>query len=170
MGISNLIRSVVALAVVALLGGTLLAAAPVTAAQAPRTHAPAAERATESERLASCAWQRRRCFAAISLNTRTGVTGTANDKRSRARAVSTAHRSCQARSADQGGFPGQCKRAGWVRNGCLAVAIRVRNNEIVEWGSGYAYNPPPAQRKARSKVQGPGRILIQQWVCTTRTR
>lgn len=171
MGFTTLIRSVLALAVAALLGGTLLAASPTASASAPSaTSEPTVERATDTQRLATCAWRRKRCFGAISLNTRTGVVGYANDKRSRSRAVSVAHNSCKRRSEADGGFPGQCKRTGWVRNGCLALAIRVQDNAIVEWGTAYAYNVDPAKRQARRKVAGAGTVEIHFWLCTTRRR
>jgi hypothetical protein len=171
MGFSTVIRSALALVAAMLLGGTLLAAAPTASAKvAPSTASkPAAERTTPSQRV-SCAWRQRQCFGAISLNTRTGVVGYANDKRGKATAIRIAHNSCHTRSTAQGGSPGQCTKAGWVRNGCLAVAVRINNGAIVRWGSGYAYNRAPAQRKAKNKVRGPGRIKIQFWLCTTRRR
>jgi hypothetical protein len=172
MGFTTVIRSVLALAAALLLGGTLLAAAPNASAKvAPSTASkPAAERTTHTPRLASCPWRQRQCFGAISLNTRTGIVGYANDKRGKATAIRIAHNSCHTRSTADGGSPGQCTKAGWVRNGCLAVAIRINNGTLVEWGSGYAYNRAPAQHKAKNKVRGPGRIKIQFWLCTTRRR
>ena len=172
MGFSTVIRSALALVAAMLLGGTLLAAAPTASAKvAPSTASgPAAERTTHSQRLVSCAWRQRHCFGAISLNTRTGVVGYANDTRTKATAIRIAHNRCHTRSTADGGFPRQCTKAGWVRNGCLAVALRIRNGAIVEWGSGFAYNRAPAQQKAKNKVRGPGRIKIQFWLCTTRRR
>lgn len=171
------IRSVLVLTVAALLGLNLLAASPTASAGAPSgTSAPAADRASGTERLATCAWRRKRCFGAISLNTRTGQFGWANDKRRRAVAVGTAQRSCKTRSEDEGGYPGQCTRVGFARNECMATAIRIRNDAIVEWASGYAYHAetksgvPGAKAKARAKVRGPGTVRVVFWLCTTRTR
>ncbi len=167
MGFMTVIRSTLALLAALLLGGTLLAAAPTASAT---TSEAGFERADETQRLASCNWRRGKCFGAISLNTRTGVVGFSNDKRSKSSAIRIGQSRCRTRSVAQGGYPGQCTKAGWVRNGCLAVAIRVRNGAIVEWGSGYAYNDGPAKQKAKQKVRGPGRVRIQFWLCTTRDR
>ncbi|WP_188111118.1 DUF4189 domain-containing protein [Nocardioides antri] len=170
-------RSVLALAVTALLGVTLLAAAPTAAAATPSgASEPAAERAGDAERRASCAWRRKRCFGAISLNTRTGQFGWANDRRRRTVAVSAAQRSCKTRSEREGGFPGQCRRVGFARNECMATAFRVNHEAIVEWASGYAYHAetrngvPGAKARARAKVRGPGEVRIAFWLCTTRSR
>jgi len=171
MGFKTVLRSVLALAVAALLGGTLLATAPSASAKA----GPSAERATQTERLATCNWRAHQCYGAISLNTRTGVVGYANDKRGKDAAIRIAHRSCKTRSEANGGYPGQCTRAGWVRNGCLATAIRINNGAIVEWGSAYAYNAETknghlgAKAKARRKVSGPGTVRIAFWLCTSRS-
>ncbi len=172
MGFSTVIRSALVLFAAMVLGGTLLAAAPIASAKVAPAAAsgPAAERTTHSPRLASCAWRQRHCFGAISLNTRNGEVGFANDKRSKSSAIRIAHNSCHRRSTAGAGSPGWCKKAGWVRNGCLAVAIRINNGAIVEWGSGYAYDRAPAQHKAKNKVRGPGRIKIRFWLCTTRRR
>ena len=174
MGFSTLLRSLLALAAAALLGGTMLAASPSSAA--PSAAAPSAtsvqtaERATDTERLARCAWRRRQCFGAISLNTRTGEIGWANNQRGKRVAIRIAHNSCKTRSEAGSGYPGQCTRTGWVRNGCMALAVRIQNNAIVEWGSAYAYNVDPAKRQARRKVAGPGTVRIHFWLCTTRRR
>lgn len=165
MGATTVLRSVLALAVATLLGGTLLAFTPTASGQV----AASSERATPTHRVASCDWRAHHCFGAISLNTRTGQVGYANDKRSRAAAIRVAQTSCRTRSADTSGSPGQCRRAGWVRNGCLAVAVRIRDRAIVEWGAAIAYDPDPAKRKARRKVAGPGRTRIAFWLCTSRS-
>lgn len=165
MGLTTVIRSALALATALLLGGVLLAAAPTASARATSS----AERGTDTARLASCNWRAHQCFGAISLNTRTGVVGFANDRRSRSKATSVAQRMCKARSVRHGGSPGQCTRAGWVRNGCLAVAIRIRHGSLVEWGSGFDYDPDQAQAKAKRKVRGLGRERVQYWICTTRS-
>jgi hypothetical protein len=165
MGFTSVIRSMLALAAAMLLGGVLLAAAP-TASAAAASSTDRAEQPAQTERRAC---QPRRCFGAVSLNTRTGVVGFANDKGSKSKAISLAHSRCKNKSGADG-FPGQCKRAGWVRNGCLALAVRINNGALVEWGSAYAYNVDPAKRKAKQKVQGPGNVRIQFWLCTTRRR
>jgi len=172
MGLTTVIRSVLALAAALLLGGTLIAAAPTASAKAtPSTaSAPAAERATNTERLATCAWRQRRCFGAISLNTQTLEFGFANDKRTKAKAIGVAQRSCKARSEAGDGFPGQCVKAGWVRNGCLYLAIRINNGQLAEWGSAYSYGKVAAREKALDKVRGPGDESIRFWLCTTRRR
>jgi hypothetical protein len=172
MGFTTVIRAVLALAAALLLGGTMLATAPTASAKAEpaTTSKAAAERATNTERLVTCNWRQRRCFGAISFNTRTGEVGFANDKRTRTKAISVAQRSCKNRSEAGDGFPGQCQKAGWVRNGCLALAIRINGGELVEWRSAYAYSEAGAKRKARERVAGPGEVSIHYWLCTTRRR
>lgn len=172
MGLTTFLRSALALAAALLLGGALIVTAPTASAKAAPSTAstPAAERATDAERLATCAWRQRRCFGAISFNTRTGEVGFANDKRTKAKAISVAQRSCKARSEAGDGFPGQCVKAGWVRNGCLYLAIRINNGQLAEWGSAYSYGKAAAREKALDKVRGPGDERIHYWLCTTRRR
>lgn len=171
MGLTNLLRSLLSRGGVAVLACTLLT--PVSSASAHPASvaaAPAVERTTGSEGDVGCNWRRKRCYGAISLNTRTGQTGFANDKRTAARAQRIALRKCRRRSEATTGFPGQCKPAYVVRNKCLAVAIRVNDDVIVEWAPGRHYDQATAITNALAKVRGRGDEYVQRVVCTTRTR
>lgn len=171
MGLTNLLRSLLSRGGVAVLACTLLT--PVSSASAhPASVAavPAVDRTTGSEGDVGCNWRRKRCYGAISLNTRTGQTGFANDKRTAAWAQRIALRKCRRRSEATTGFPGQCKPAYVVRNKCLAVAIRVNDDVIVEWAPGRHYDQATAITNALAKVRGRGDEYVQRVVCTTRTR
>lgn len=171
MRLTTLLRSLLTLGTAALLGGTLLAPASSASMQpASVAAAPAVERTTGREGDVDCNWRRKRCYGAISLNTRTGQTGFVNDMRTAARAQRIALRQCRRRSEATTGFPGQCKPAYVVRNKCLAVAIRVDDDVIVEWAPGRHYDQATAVTNALAKVRGRGGEYVQRIVCTTRTR
>ncbi|WP_183094804.1 DUF4189 domain-containing protein [Nocardioides stalactiti] len=174
MGLTTVLRSLLALATAVLLGGVLLATAPTASAQATEPPRPATgadlDRAAQGERLASCNWRRHQCFAAVSFNTRTGQVGWANDKRAKDTAINVAHRSCKTRSEAGEGYPGQCEKAGWVRNGCMALAVRILDGTLAEWRTAYAYREADAKAAALDKVRGDGRERIHYWLCTTRSR
>lgn len=90
--------------------------------------------------------------------------GYAYDYRTKRGAKARAMRGCKAKS----NYPQYCRSMGWVRNGCMAVAIKTRaDGWITQWASGWAGNLPGAKRNAKKRLPGSGgRILT--YVCTTR--
>jgi hypothetical protein len=161
------IRLFLAAVVAALLGATLLPAAPASAASAPAS-TPEAPSAQHSERtLARAGCRVPNCHAAIAINIRTGTSNAAYNYGLRSRAVSKAYNACRNRPVNAK-YKGACRKAGWVRNGCLVVAYRTRSGRMVEWASAARYNRRPAQRAAVNKVRGPGTERVWAWVCTTR--
>ena len=92
-----------------------------------------------------------------------GAWGVAYDYGTKRGAKKAALRRCRKHSD----YPGSC-RAGWVRNGCAALAVRSRDGFVRKIGYGVAFTARAAKREAKRKLRGPDRILT--WVCTTRYR
>jgi hypothetical protein len=101
----------------------------------------------------------RKCFGAISMSPDQAWGGYRNTATRRA-AITRAHKICKRNSA----FPGRCTKMGWVRNGCMAVAIKTNSDGwITDWASGFANTKRAAVREAKNKNNG-GRI--RAWLCT----
>ncbi len=167
MRLTTLIRTAVALAVALLLGGTLLAASPATSAPAPR----ADETVTGS--LRDC--RAPDCWIAGSVNTKTGFVYMSWNTSAKGAAVRAATRQCKEETPAR--YDWACKRAGYNRWGCLAVAYRVNNGSLAEWGWAPAdYDRRTSMReakrkaitKAKRKVRGPGRERVWGANCTAR--
>lgn len=166
-------RAVLAFAVAALVAGAVMLVAPSSASAAPTPDPAGTSESAGAERTlqraASCNWRRKRCFGSAAVNRITGTIDFANDKRTKTAAKTVAMRKCR-NNPNNDGVGRACRSAGWVRNGCLAVAARIRNSTIVEWAAAVAYNADPAYRKAKDKVRGPGREVKWGHVCTTRRK
>ncbi|KRF15420.1 hypothetical protein ASG90_12030 [Nocardioides sp. Soil797] len=107
---------------------------------------------------------RRNYFGAIHVNYKEGTGGYAYDKSSKNKAKKASMKMCKSRSRVNSG----CKLALWVRNGCGAVAVRVKNGQVVKARSAIAWGKKKAIRKAKNKVgKGAKRYAF---VCTTRYR
>ncbi|UMG92001.1 hypothetical protein [Nocardioides sp. TF02-7] len=79
---------------------------------------------------------------------------------------------CKARTKNETNAPPSAcqppaKRKVFAYNGCVAVAWRVRDNRVVEWGKGKARDKISAERSARRSVKGPGQIT-SKFACTFR--
>lgn len=145
-----LVRAVLSVAAALVLGGSLLAA-PTTAGAAP---APVATRA------AACIPH---CWIAISFNPETLRSGWTQDGNwaTKAGASSSALNHCKNRPVNAGHARAclpPANRDVYKENGCVAVAWRVRNERLIEWGKGKADGPKTATRRARRSVDGPGTI------------
>jgi hypothetical protein len=174
---TSTIRLLLAAAVVAVLGGSLLAVAPSASAAPTAPAASSDDRTDRTDRTFRSASETPRnlrgcrvpnCYGSISINVRTGTANGTYNYGMRTRAVNTAYNKCRNRAANEGRAK-YCRKAGWVRNGCLAVAYRMNNGRL-EWGSAARYGKSAAIRAAKSKVRGPGQEKLWAWVCTTRRR
>lgn len=64
-------------------------------------------------------------------------------------------------------YPQYCRSLGWVRNGCLSVAIKTRSDGwITQWASGWGANRAAAKRKAFKRLPGSGGRILKT-VCTS---
>ncbi|WP_110205983.1 DUF4189 domain-containing protein [Nocardioides daejeonensis] len=141
--------------------GMMSALSPANAAGADG--AQAAEASTTATRTAA----RRVNYGAIALNVKTGWSGWSYDKASKAKAKKAAKKHCKARTPS-GVNTSSCKPVVWVRNGCAAVAVRVKNNKITKVGWGVAFTKKKAKSLAKKKAGKKARV--HTWVCTTRYR
>lgn len=161
-----------AVMVAGVLALTIVSAAPSSAAPSSTSgrSLPAASSAdghvsarTLARRAPRCWRLHRRCYGSIAVNPHTGRAFIANDKMGKIAARHTANRKCKRHAHGK-----YCRNAGWVRNGCLAVAYRVRDGKLKEWASAGAATELRAKRRAKRKVRGPGTEHIWAWLCTTR--
>lgn len=144
----------------------LVAAFNTSASAAPSTTKTASAATNLSQAPAARLAARRKNFGAIHINVRDGRAGYSYDKASKKKAKKAARKMCRRNST----HPKGCKLAAWVRNGCAAVAIRVKKGRIVEAKSAIAFTKKKAVRKARKKVGRKVRKKPLVWVCTTRYR
>lgn len=148
------VRAALALATAVLLGGTLLTA--------PATSAPAARLSTQMA-AGNPGCLPLKCWTAISFNPETlrGGWTQKGSYGSKAQAMSSALAHCRNRPVNAG-HARACQRPSLRKvfnvGGCVAVAWRVRNNRLVEWGKGKAFGPIVATRRARAVVRGEGTI------------
>ncbi|QIX27366.1 DUF4189 domain-containing protein [Nocardioides sp. JQ2195] len=107
---------------------------------------------------------RRLYYGAIHVNFKEFTGGYSYDKRTKTRAKKSSMAMCKANSD----VNKRCKLALWVRNGCGAVAVRVKDGQVVKARTAIAFNKKKAIRKAKRKVgRGAERYAF---VCTTRYR
>ncbi|MFS3128879.1 DUF4189 domain-containing protein [Nocardioides sp. Bht2] len=157
MNTNGVLRGAGALTAALLLAiGMLSAFAPANAAS---NQGATAARSQESSPVLA----RRTNFGAIALNVNDGWSGWAYDKATKAKAKKAAVRHCKSRSDTAG-----CRTVLWVRNGCGAIAVRVKGGEIVKYRGAIAFTKKAAVRKAKKKV-GSG-AKLHTYVCTTRYR
>ncbi len=156
------------LTAVASLLTALLLTVGLLAAMAPAQAAPvgvdSASTSTATGKIAA----RRVNFGAISLNVSNGVSGWAYDKSSKKKAKKAAQKHCKSRAKGANLNPKGCKSALWVRNGCGAIAVRVKNSQIVKVRGAIAFTPKQAKKKAKKKIGKKARV--HTYVCTTRYR
>ncbi|UYM05548.1 DUF4189 domain-containing protein [Solicola gregarius] len=160
-----MLRMLTTTAVAALLTVGLLSAGPAAARPAgtPTTTA-ASDGGPDRAGHAKCWRKHRRCFSAASIDTINGKSALAINKMTKKRAVRTAQRRCESKGSAAG-----CTKAGWVRNGWLAVAYRMVNGRARDWASGVRYGETAARKRARSRLVGPGRRKYWTWVGTDRS-
>lgn len=104
-----------------------------------------------------------RYYGAIALSRADGAVGWSYDFRTKKRAGKRALRECK-KASDA---PWSCRKIAWVRNGCLALAVRWNSNgTIARYKWGVARNKGPAYRKALNKC-GYG-CKRRAYTCTTR--
>jgi len=159
----------VALMVAGVLAMTVLSGAPASAAPI-KSHD--VQPATSSEAVAArtvarvkCNWRARKCFGSIAVNTKTLKAFILNDRKSKSAARHGVMKQCR-----KAGNGKNCKSAGWARNACLAVAIRIKGGVPKKWASAGAFRIKKAKKKAKHKVAGPGTEKIWAYLCTTRRR
>ncbi|MEZ0581121.1 hypothetical protein [Nocardioides sp. MH1] len=156
-----LVRAALTMAAALLLGGTLLAA-PTTAAAPDRA-------ATVASRAPGCVPH---CWVAISFNPETLRSGWTQNGNwgTKAGASSSALNHCKNRPVNAGHARACVKpsaRGAYNQNGCVAVAWRVRNEQLVEWAKGLGDGPKSAMRHARRAVDGRG-VINAGYACAPR--
>ena len=122
--------------------------------------------ATATSNTAPRAAARRANFGAIALNPRTGWSGWSVDKKSKKKAKKAAIRHCKKRSRRHNAPPKGCKGVVWVRNGCAAVAVKIKKQRIKRIGWGTAFTKKKAAKKARKKAGKKSKL--HTYACTTR--
>ncbi|GAA5155433.1 hypothetical protein GCM10023340_40690 [Nocardioides marinquilinus] len=136
------------LAISAALAFTMTAAVTTSASAAPAPESTVAAKAP------------RAYYGAIAM-ANDGAWGVAYDYRTRAGAYDRALKGCRKNAA----YPGTCRKIGWVRNACGAVAAKFNSRGFVtRYKYGFAATKVGAKRKARANFGG----RIVTWVCTTR--
>ncbi|NYJ02039.1 hypothetical protein HNR19_002737 [Nocardioides thalensis] len=118
-----LIRTAVALAAALLLGGTLLAVIPAASSD-------------NGDSAGAAGTERRkcnppRCWIGGAFNVSTGVAYTWENTATREAARRTAKRLCKQYSADE--YDADCRAAGTNRHGCLAIAYRASDGDLLQW-------------------------------------
>ena len=99
-------------------------------------------------------------YGAIALSN-DGTATYAFDYRTKRAALSAAYKRCKSRSS----LPRNCRKVGWVRNACGAVAVKkYPSGYISRYHYGYGRNKAAAKAAARRNFGG----QIAVWVCTTR--
>ncbi|WP_188113242.1 hypothetical protein [Nocardioides humilatus] len=149
-----LVRAVLSLAAAFLLGGTLLAA--------PATSVAPERAATTASRAPGCIPH---CWVAISFNPETLRSGWTQNGNwgTQAGASSSAFNHCKNRPVNKG-HARACVRPSerkvYNQNGCVAVAWRIRNEQLAEWAKGKGDGPKAASRAAKREVDGRGTINV----------
>lgn len=169
-----------ALLVAGVLAMTVLSTAPSSASPA-RSNAPLAASTSADTtvaartlaRRAPACWRRHhKCYGSIAFNPKrvTGANGGvyfANDTMTKRAATKAALKKCRKVSR----YHNYCKSAGWVRDYCLGLAIRVPGGTttVTQWASAGAANKTKAMNKAAAKLGGPARNHHKwAYLCTTR--
>lgn len=106
---------------IALLAATLMMGAPAGAARVPTppVTTPAAATAYYTN-----------YYGAISLAMTGGAVGWSYDYATKWQALRRAQNECKSKS----NYPWSCQKIAWVRNGCLAVAVRWNGSDIERYG------------------------------------
>lgn len=140
----------------------LAAAGMVASLLVPSTTAGAASSAAASAQ-AGVAARAVNYYGSIALSPADGAVGWSYDYRTRRGAIKRAKRECRQASD----YPWRCRKVGWVRNGCLALAVRWNGSGgIARWASAYRYGKRAAYRAAKKRC-GPG-CRRRAFTCTTR--
>lgn len=162
------IRTAVTLAVALLISGTLLAVTPASSSAAGE-----GVRAAGSGRM-KC--NPPNCFIAGAVNLKTGFAYQRWNQSSRAASRDAAIRQCKQETTEDR-YDKDCRRAGYNRNGCLAIAYRANENGLLEWawagadfkrGVGTKRTKATAVRRAKRKASGPGKERVWIANCTAR--
>lgn len=162
-----LIRTLLALAVALVLGGTLLAASPASSG-------PAADgqRAAGAVRM-KC--NPPKCWIAGAFNVSTGRGFVWSNASERTTARRLAKRTCRQESAEE--YDADCKAAGSQRHGCLAIAYRAGDGDLLQWAHREAdftrrlttrETRRKALRRAMLAVRGDGEEYLAIARCTGR--
>ncbi|WP_235734792.1 DUF4189 domain-containing protein [Nocardioides alcanivorans] len=128
----------------------------------------AGESASETSNSAARTSARRVNYGAIALNTSNGWSGWSYDKASKKKAKKAAKKHCKKRAKASGASGSGCKPVVWVRNGCAAVAVKVKNGRIAKVGWGVAFKKGKAKKLAKKKAGK--KAKVHTWMCTTRYR
>jgi hypothetical protein len=104
----------------------------------------------------------RNYYGSIALSV-DGGGGLSYDYRTKAKAIKVAKSKCKRKS----NYPGRCRTAVWVRNGCAAVSVK-RNADgfITRYGWAVRRYKGPAISAAKHKCGS--KCKRYAWVCTTR--
>lgn len=140
------------------------AGADATAAPAAETTATTAKAENLTTPVVARKAARRKNFGALHVNFRDFQGGYSYDKRTKKAAKKSSMKMCRSRSTHDK----NCKLAAWVRNGCAAVAVRIKNGKVVKARTAIAFTKKKAVRKAKRKVGA--RAKRYSYVCTTRYR
>lgn len=144
---------------VILLGVALAAAGLIAALLVPATTAGATPSADASAQVGAAAVN---YYGSIALSARDNSVGWSYDYRTKRGAIKRAKRECRKAS----NYPWTCKKVGWVRNGCLALAVRTSGGSVARWASAYRGSKRAAYRAAKNRC-GPG-CRKRAYTCTTR--
>lgn len=139
---------------VALAASLLFAAAPASAVSVPGP--PTADPPGSSVQVYG------RYYGAIALAMTGGAVGWSYDYGTKRAALRRAYRECKSRSD----YPWTCEKIAWVRNGCLALAVRWNGGYVARYGWAARSTKRSAYWAALDKC-GPG-CVKRAYTCTTR--
>lgn len=146
-----------------LLAALLTALAAASAPLTPGAHASTADAlagGAPTPPEAAAFWDN---YGAISLAFTGGAVGWSYDYGTKASAKRAAQRACRARSD----YPWSCRKIAWVRNGCLALAVRWDNDgDVSRYGWAVRRNRTAAYRVAKREC-GWG-CVRRAYTCTSR--
>lgn len=140
--------------------GLLAALVPATSGIAGAATTPAAVAAQAEANVAAKA--ARNYYGAIALAYTGGAVGWSYDYSTKRSALNRAQRECKSAS----NFPSSCHKIAWVRNGCLALAVRWNGSNIAHWGWGSASSKRAAYNRALDECGSNCRK--RAYTCTTR--
>jgi hypothetical protein len=159
--------SAAAIATLALLGSGLAAStAPAASVEAPAAVPTVKQSSTMSEKpTARRDCRTPYCWGSIAVAAGDNRVGWAYNYMHKWRVKRAALNTCKSRSR----YPRTCRVLVWRRNGCAAVAVKLRaGGSVSAWGAGHAYGVRRAKRLALNDCGYP-RCYIRKWVCTARS-
>lgn len=142
--------------------GTFIAPLTALALAVPGAPAAAAERTADVPRPGAAISAYYNNYGAIALAMTGGAVGWSYDYPTKRLAGKWAQYECKS-SSD---YPWTCKKIAWVRNGCLALAVRYDGIYVDVYGWGTARTKRAAYQRALAEC-GYG-CKRRAWTCTTR--